>query len=64
MDDNAREAFRETLRAAEGIFTPEEGDRLKWDIDRWREEGTRPINRQSDPWLIANDSPIDDKVSN
>jgi hypothetical protein len=44
VDDDA-EAFREALRAAAGTFTPEEGERLKRDIYRWREEGTRPINR-------------------
>ena len=40
-----REAFREALRAAGRIFTPEEAERLKQDIYRWREEGTRPIDR-------------------
>ena len=38
------EAVREALRAAAGTFTPEEGERLKRDIYRWREEGTRPID--------------------
>lgn len=43
--DNDREAFREALRAVVGTLTPEEGERLKRDIYRWREEGTRPIDR-------------------
>ena len=38
------EAFREALRAAAGIFTPEETEQLKRNIYRWREEGTRPID--------------------
>ena len=45
MDSKDAEAFREALRAAAGTFTPEAGERLKRDIYRWREEGTRPINR-------------------
>jgi hypothetical protein len=44
-DDEDAEAFREALRAAVGIFTPEEAEQLKQDIYRWREEGTRPIAR-------------------
>ena len=40
-----REDFLAALRAAAGTFTPEEGERLKRDIYRWREEGTRPANR-------------------
>jgi hypothetical protein len=44
-DDYDPEEFRAALRAAAGTFTPEEGERLKQDIYRWREEGTRPINR-------------------
>lgn len=44
-DDYDPKAFREALRAAAGIFTPEEAEQLKRDIYRWREEGTRPINR-------------------
>jgi hypothetical protein len=39
------ERVREALRAATGIFTPEEAEQLKRDIYRWREEGTRPIDR-------------------
>ena len=39
------ERIREALRTASGIFTPEEAERLKRDIYRWREEGTRPIDR-------------------
>ena len=35
------EAFREALRAVVGTLTPEEGERLKRDIYRWREEGSR-----------------------
>jgi hypothetical protein len=37
--------FRAALRRAAGTFTPEEGERLKRDSYRWREEGTRPIDR-------------------
>jgi hypothetical protein len=44
IEDDA-ELFREALRAATGIFTPEEAEQLKRDIYRWREEGTRPIDR-------------------
>jgi hypothetical protein len=40
-----QERVREALRAGSGIFTPEEAERLKQDIYRWREEGTRPIDR-------------------
>jgi hypothetical protein len=40
--DDDREAFRAALRAAAGVFTPEEADRLKQDIYRWREEGSKP----------------------
>lgn len=36
------EAVREALRAAAGTFTPEEGERLKRDIYRWRAEGSKP----------------------
>ncbi|MDQ3225548.1 MAG: hypothetical protein M3Q50_02795 [Chloroflexota bacterium] len=43
VDDYDPEAFRTALRAAAGTFTPEEGERLKQDIYRWREEGTRPV---------------------
>jgi hypothetical protein len=43
-DDDA-EAFRASLRASAGIFTPEEAEQLKQNIYRWREEGTRPIDR-------------------
>jgi hypothetical protein len=44
-DAKDAEAFSEALRAVAGTFTPEEGERLKQDIYRWREEGTRPIDR-------------------
>ena len=44
-DDDGLEAFREALRAAAGVFTPEEAEQLKRDIYRWREEGKRPNNR-------------------
>jgi hypothetical protein len=44
-DASDREAFREALRAAAGTFTPEEGERLKQDIYRWREEGTRSFDQ-------------------
>ena len=44
-EDEDAEAFREALRRAAGTFTPEEGEQLKQNIYRWREEGTRPINR-------------------
>jgi hypothetical protein len=43
--DNAREEFRAALRAAAGVFTPEEADQLRENVYRWREEGSRPINR-------------------
>jgi hypothetical protein len=42
-DEDEAQAFRAALRAAVGTFTPEEAERLKRDISRWREEGTRPI---------------------
>jgi hypothetical protein len=44
-DDYDREEFCAALRAAAGTFTPEEGEQLKRDIYRWRQEGTRPVNR-------------------
>jgi hypothetical protein len=44
-DSSDREAFREALRTAGRIFTPEEAERLEQDIYRWREEGTRPLDR-------------------
>lgn len=44
-DDESAEAFREAMRRASRIFSPEEAERLKQDIYRWREEGTRPIDR-------------------
>jgi hypothetical protein len=43
LDDD--EEFERALRAVFGILTPEEGERRKQDIYRWREEGTRPIDR-------------------
>lgn len=43
--DDDPEAFRAALRAAAGTFTPEEGERLKQNIYRWREEGSRPMNQ-------------------
>ena len=42
-DDDAE--FEEALRAVVGTLTPEEAERLTQDIYRWREEGTRPIDR-------------------
>jgi hypothetical protein len=45
VDDEDAETFREALRAAGRVFTPEEAERLKQDIYRWREEGTRPPDR-------------------
>jgi hypothetical protein len=36
------EAVREALWATAGTFTPEEGERLKRDIYRWRAEGSKP----------------------
>lgn len=44
--ENERDAsaFLEALRAAAGTFTPEEGEQLKQNIYRWREEGSRPDN--------------------
>ncbi len=44
VDDYDPEEFRAALRAAVGTLTPEEGERLKRDIYRWREEGARPID--------------------
>ncbi|MGH2616302.1 MAG: hypothetical protein ACRDJC_13740 [Thermomicrobiales bacterium] len=41
-DADDAEAFRAALRAAAGVFTPEEAERLKSDIYRWREEGSKP----------------------
>jgi hypothetical protein len=46
-EDEDAQAFHEALRAAAGTFTPEEAEQLKQDIYRWREEGTRPIDRTS-----------------
>jgi hypothetical protein len=43
--ENDAEAFRAVLREAAGTFTPEEAEQLKQNIYRWREEGTRPIDR-------------------
>lgn len=43
--DSRREEFRAALREAAGVFTPEEAEQLKRNIYRWREEGSRPINR-------------------
>jgi hypothetical protein len=51
-DDNSEE-FRAALRAVAGTLTPEEGERLKRDIYRWREEGTRPIDRPF--WRLISD---------
>jgi hypothetical protein len=48
------EAFREALRAAAGTFTAEEGERLKQNIYRRREEGSRPMN-QITPSRTADD---------
>ena len=39
------EEFRAALQAAAGVFTPEEAEQLQRNIYRWREEGSRPINR-------------------
>jgi hypothetical protein len=39
------ERVREGLRGVAGLITPEEGERLKEQIYRAREEGTRPINQ-------------------
>ena len=36
------EAVREALRAAADTFTPEEGERLRRDVYRWRAEGSKP----------------------
>jgi hypothetical protein len=38
-------AFLKALHAVVGTLTPEEGERLKRGIYRWREEGSRPIQR-------------------
>ena len=50
IEDESMEGFRparvrEALRPAPTIFTPEEAERLKQDIYRWRDEGTRPLKR-------------------
>jgi hypothetical protein len=42
VDHYDPEAVREALRAAAGTFTPEEGERLKRDVYRWRAEGSKP----------------------
>ena len=47
-EERDAEAFREAMRAAAGIFTAEEGERLKRNIYRWREEGSRPDERRCD----------------
>lgn len=39
------EAVRAAVRAIAGTITPEEGERLKAELYRAREEGTRPIDR-------------------
>jgi hypothetical protein len=44
-DEDEADALRAALRAAVGIFTPEEAEQLNQNIYRWREEGTRPIDR-------------------
>jgi hypothetical protein len=44
-DDADQESFRAAIRAAAGTFTPEEAEELKQNIYRWREEGSRPLNR-------------------
>ncbi|MGH2616301.1 MAG: hypothetical protein ACRDJC_13735 [Thermomicrobiales bacterium] len=45
VSDHDPEAFREALRAVVGTLTPEEGGRLKQDIYRGREKGSRPMNQ-------------------
>ena len=44
LDDYDPEEFREALRKAATMFTPEEAEQLKKDIYRWREEGSRPMH--------------------
>ena len=39
------EQVRAVVQAAAGSMTLEEGERLKQNIYRWREEGSRPIDR-------------------
>jgi hypothetical protein len=39
------EKVREALRRVAGTLSPEEGERMKEQIYRGREEGTRPIDR-------------------
>lgn len=39
------EEFEKALQAVFGMLTPEEAERRIQDIYRWREEGTRPIDR-------------------
>jgi hypothetical protein len=44
------ERVREGLRNIAGLITPEEGERLKEQIHRAREEGTRPLDRPRKFW--------------
>jgi hypothetical protein len=55
VDHSDPEKFRETLRAAAGTFALE-GERLKQNIYRWREEGSRPMN------MITASRTADDEV--
>ena len=43
LDDD--DEFEQALRAVVGTLTPEEAEKRIQDIYRWREEGTRPIDR-------------------
>jgi hypothetical protein len=53
VDHSDPEAFREALRAAAGLFTPEEGERLKRMIYPWRdEEGLRTDPPELDTELV------------
>jgi hypothetical protein len=39
------EAFRRALSEISGLISPEEAERRKEQLYRWREEGSRPITR-------------------
>lgn len=39
------EAFRSALHDIAGLITPEEAERRKEQLYRWREEGSRPLTR-------------------
>ena len=49
------EAFRRALHEISGSISPEDAERRKERLYRWREEGSRPITRRDD--LAANCDP-------